>query len=259
MGKKFIVIFIMLPVVFIIIQSIYYTFNKSENDNENKVDTTKKLSNMYEEDKEYKIVLDSGASTIIYKKMINDWRLVLVNYDNILPTDFNVELANIDKTRKFDARAVDDLNKLIKDMKGQGISNIWPQSTYRSIAKQEELFNESIQKYINHGLTQEEAENLTMNFINKPGASEHNLGLAVDFNNVEKSFEDTKEFKWLQENAENYGFVLRYPEDKEEITKVNYEPWHWRYVGVEHAKKMNELNMCLEEYINYLSTEIYKK
>ena len=104
------------------------------------------------------------------------------------------------------------------------------------------------------GKTREEAEQLTLRIINKPGTSEHNLGLAVDFNYVDYSFEETKGFRWLQENAEDYGFILRYRKDKESITKVDYEPWHWRYVGVENAKKINELNMCLEEYIDYLKT-----
>ena len=65
-------------------------------------------------------------------------------------------------------------------------------------------------------------------------------------------FENTKEFAWLVENAEDYGFILRYKKEKRDITKVNYEPWHWRYVGVEHAKEINKLDMCLEEYIEYL-------
>ena len=92
-----------------------------------------------------------------------------------------------------------------------------------------------------------------MQTINKPGTSEHNLGLAIDFNYVNYNFDQTKGFKWLKDNAENYGFVLRYDKEKEDITKVIYEPWHWRYVGKENAIKMNELNMCLEEYIEYLS------
>lgn len=93
---------------------------------------------------------------------------------------------------------------------------------------------------------------MTLKLINKPGASDHNLGLAVDFNNVDNNFKQTKGYKWLIKNAESYGFVLRYPEEKVRITGISYEPWHWRYVGKEHAKKMNELNMCLEEYVEYL-------
>lgn len=105
------------------------------------------------------------------------------------------------------------------------------------------------------GKSLEEAEILAVKWVNKSETSEHNLGLAVDFNNIKTDFENTKEFAWLIENAENYGFILRYRKEKEEITGVSYEPWHWRYVGQEHAKKINELDMCLEEYIEYLKTE----
>ena len=186
------------------------------------------------------------------KKEITDWKLRLANYENILPEYFEVEVADIDDTRQFDARAIKYLKQMINDMRKDGISNIWVQSAYRSVDRQKELYDNSVKKYLNQGKTQEEAEILTDEYINKPGASDHNLGLAVDFNNVDNNFEDLKGFEWLQENAENYGFILRYPKDKEDITKISYESWHWRYVGEEHAKKMNELNMCLEEYIEYL-------
>lgn len=98
----------------------------------------------------------------------------------------------------------------------------------------------------------EEAEALTARSIGEPYKSEHNIGLAVDFNDVNYAFENEKAFTWLMENAENYGFILRYPADKEDITKIKYEPWHWRYVGPEYAKEMNDLGFCLEEYIEYL-------
>lgn len=101
-------------------------------------------------------------------------------------------------------------------------------------------------------MSKKEAEEMTLKIINKPGTSEHNLGLAVDFNYVNLDFENTKGFRWLKNNAENYGFILRYKKEKEDITKVEYEPWHWRYVGKEHAILMNRLDMCLEEYIDYL-------
>lgn len=183
----------------------------------------------------------------------NDWRLTLANYENIIPEDFEIELANIDEERQFDARAIKYLNQMMNDMRNDGITNIWIQSAYRSVKKQKELYNNSINKYLEQGKSQEEAEKLTLEYINKPGASDHNLGLAVDFNYVDESFENLKGFKWLQQNAEKYGFILRYPKDKEEITKIKYEPWHWRFVGQEHAKKINEYNMCLEEYVDYLA------
>lgn len=189
------------------------------------------------------------------KKEITDWNLKLANYENILPEDFTVEVANIDETRQFDARAIQYLNQMMNDMRKDGITNIWVQSAYRSVARQKELYDNSVQKYLKQGKTQEEAEKLTDEYINKPGSSDHNLGLAVDFNNVNNDFEKLKGFEWLQKNAENYGFILRYPKGKEDITKIAYESWHWRYVGKEHAKKMNELNMCLEEYVEYLSEQ----
>lgn len=186
------------------------------------------------------------------EKEITDWRLTLANYETLLPENFTVKVENIDKTRQFDARAIGELNDMMNQMKKDGITNIWIQSAYRSVARQKELYDASVKKYLQEGKTQEEAEKLTNEYINKPGSSDHNLGLAVDFNKVDNGFEKLDGFKWLQKNAENYGFVLRYPKDKEDITKIAYESWHWRYVGVEHAKKMNELNMCLEEYIQYL-------
>lgn len=189
------------------------------------------------------------------KKEITDWNLRLANYENILPENFEVELANIDDEKQFDARAIKYLTQMINAMWDDGIKNIWVQSSYRSVERQKELYDDSIQKYLKQGKSQEEAEKLTNEYINKPGASDHNLGLAVDFNNVDNKFEDLDAFKWLKENAENYGFILRYPKHKEDITKIAYESWHWRYVGQEHAKKMNELDMCLEEYIEYLQNE----
>ena len=184
------------------------------------------------------------------KEKNNDWRLTLVNYENILPDDYEVKLANIDNIRKFDSRAINELNQMLKALKKSGISNIWVQSAYRSVEYQRNLFNDKVNTYMKQGKTREEAEELTLQTINKPGTSEHNLGLAVDFNYVDYTFDKLKGFKWLQQNAENYGFILRYKKEKEDITKVNYEPWHWRYVGVENAKKMNELDMCLEEYVD---------
>ena len=185
------------------------------------------------------------------KVEITDWRLRLANYDNLLPEDFEVELTNIDNSKdpkQFDARAV----KYLRDMKKDGNTKIWCQSTYRSVKRQKELYDASVQKYLKQGKKQEEADKLTLEYINKPGGSDHNLGLAVDFNYVDNSFAQTSEYKWLLKNAENYGFILRYPEDKEDKTKIAYESWHWRYVGEENAKRMNELNMCLEEYVEYL-------
>lgn len=186
------------------------------------------------------------------KKEITDWKLILVNIDNALPENYKIELEEVDQYRKFDARAIQELKQMVEAERKSGASGLWVQSAYRSIDSQTKVFNEQVKEYINQGKTKEEAEKLTLKIINKPGTSEHNLGLAVDFNYANYDFEETTAFKWLKENAEKYGFILRYPKDKVEITKVDYEPWHWRYVGVENAKKINQLGLCLEEYIEYL-------
>lgn len=185
-------------------------------------------------------------------KKLNDWRLMLVNYDNEMPKDYVPPLSKVDEDRQFDSRAIDSLIQMMLDMNDEGINHIWAQSTYRNPEKQERLIEESIQEYLEQGKTREEAETLTARSIGEPYKSEHNLGLAVDFNDINYEFEAEKAFSWLVENAENYGFILRYSADKENITKIKYEPWHWRYVGPEYAKEMNELGLCLEEYIEYL-------
>ncbi len=184
---------------------------------------------------------------------LDDWRITLVNKDNLLPENYQITLADIDDERKFDSRAINYLNDMLEDMKNDVKDDFWVQSAYRDPEYQEKIFNEKKQEYLDDGLSEERAELLTSKTINKPLTSEHNLGLSVDFNYVNTSFDETDAFKWLQENAEKYGFILRYKKEKEDITKIIYEPWHWRFVGEEHAKKMNELDMCLEEYIDYLN------
>lgn len=238
LNKKKVTIFIIIPILTITIIIVSTRKNKAT---KTSAENTPQIVNTTQEEQP--------------KKELTDWRLVLANSENILPEDFTVEVANIDENRQFDSRAIKYLKEMMNDMRKDGITNIWVQSAYRSIERQKELYENSIEKYLKQGKTQEEAEKLTNEYINKPGSSDHNLGLAVDFNNVDNSFEELKGYQWLLENAENYGFILRYPKDKENITKIEYESWHWRYVGEEHAKKMNELNMCLEEYVEYLQEQ----
>lgn len=245
-GENMKKVCIIILVVITIIAICIIKCNKSNKILNNAVDVTYNNLNILENQN----VVNVGSQSV-EKVDITDWKLTLVNYENSLPEDFEPELAYIDKTRQFDLRAIDELKQMMNDMKNDGIQNVWIQSSYRSVKRQKELFDRKINTYISQGKTREEAENLTLKVINKPGTSDHNLGLAVDFNYVDYNFDKTKGYEWLKENAENYGFVLRYPKEKVDITKVNYEPWHWRYVGKENAIKMNELDMCLEEYIEY--------
>lgn len=190
--------------------------------------------------------------TYANQEILNEWNLKLVNKDNAVDKSYVPELEEIDDGIMFDKRAINYLNNMINAMYKDGIKNVWVASAYRSYEKQEELFNNKVKYYKEKGNNQEEAEKLAQTIVQRPEMSEHNLALAVDFNKVNNEFEDTKAFEWLKENGQDYGFILRYPKDKQEITGITYESWHWRYVGEEHAKIMNEKGYCLEEYIDYL-------
>jgi outer membrane receptor for Fe3+-dicitrate len=115
--------------------------------------------------------------------------------------------------------------------------------------------NVKINYYLKQGYNRPEAEKLARKVVAAPGTSEHNLGIAVDFNGVKDDFYKTEEYKWLTEHADEYGFILRYTKEKQNITKKIYEPWHFRYVGKEHAKAMKRMGLCLEEYIDFLKNQ----
>lgn len=203
------------------------------------------------------LISSDTASDGAYVPDPDDWNLKLANLDNYLPDGFTVETGLITQAyasknqMQFDARAVDELNAMLKAANNQGV-NLFVISSYRSINYQTNLYNNEVQKWVNQGYSLENAKKKAATIVAVPGTSDHNLGLAVDLNSVEESFEKTRQFEWLQQHAEEYGFVLRFPKDKQDKTKIIYEPWHYRYVGVEAAKEMNELNMCLEEYVVYL-------
>ncbi len=199
------------------------------------------------------------------KSETEQWYLMLANPDNPVSKEYisGVDKAKIDlnytdnksSSRYLDSRVVDAFVAMCKAAKKDGIK-MKTISAYRTYEYQEGLFKKRVKRFMDeNGLSEEKATAKAATMVARPGTSEHNLGLAVDINSVETNFENSKAFKWLQENAEDFGFVLRYPKDKKAITKIIYEPWHYRYVGVEHAKEMNRLGMCLEEYIDYLNAQ----
>lgn len=217
---------------------------------------TKKVDNQEDSKNQISNVVDENqatqVSTIPENSVLNEWNLKLVNNDNSVDRTYVPELEEYADGIMFDKRAIKYLRNMINAMHKDKITGIWVQSAYRSYEKQEELFNRKVTSYKNQGKGQEEAERLAQQVVQRPEMSEHNLALAADFNTVTNEFENTKAFTWLQKNAQDYGFILRYPKDKQDITKITYESWHWRYVGEEHAKVMKEKGYCLEEYIDYL-------
>ncbi|WP_419038090.1 M15 family metallopeptidase [Enterocloster bolteae] len=188
------------------------------------------------------------------------WCLILTNAEYPVPEDYEVELEAIPGTEQsVDKRIYEPLMAMIGDMKAQGLSPIVC-SGYRTLDKQEKLFNRKVLSFVKAGHTKEESYNLARQTISIPGSGEHCLGLAVDFytrryHKLERAFEDTPESKWLVEHAQDYGFVMRYGENKTDITGIQYEPWHYRYVGVEAAKYMKDNELSLEEF--YIEQSLY--
>lgn len=196
--------------------------------------------------------VNTSSNTTAFTQL-DDPLLVLVNADHKMPdgTDDGV-VEQYDIT--LDKRALDAYGQMYQAASKDGIT-LWISSGYRSPTLQAQLYQQEIDDNLAKGMTENEAVEEADRAVQKPGYSEHNTGLAMDFNTVNNSFKNTNTYTWLMEHAEDYGFVLRYPEDKENITGIMYEPWHFRYVGVEHAKKMNELHMCLEEYVEYVRSQ----
>lgn len=183
----------------------------------------------------------------------DEWNLLLVNPWHLLPDDFTVVLADIENGQQIDARAEDDLVEMMADCRAAGYSP-YICSSYREYSKQVTLFDNDVRKYMNQGYSEEEARAKTAESVAVPGTSEHEAGLALDIVDtnypvLEESQENTETQKWLMENCWDYGFILRYPKDKTEITGITYEPWHYRYVGREVSQAMRESGECLEEYL----------
>lgn len=180
------------------------------------------------------------------------WMLKLVNNDNPLPNDYDPNLSQIENGYYFDERAANALKEMLKEARANGTNPVIC-SAYRSTQRQQTLFNAQVEKQIATGLSKNEAMDAAKTIVAYPGTSEHNLGLAVDivsreYQLLDEKQEETDENKWLRENCTRFGFIVRYPSNKTNITGVIYEPWHFRYVGKEAAEYMTKNNICLEEY-----------
>ena len=205
---------------------------------------------------EYDDADDTSSPGIAVDYAYLPWNLTLVNRYNVLPADFEPYLSYIGGGHWFDARAADSLVAMLDSARSQGLAPIVT-SAHRSIARQTVLFENQLNRRLNEGLAFDDAFDAARRVVAYPGESEHNLGLAVDivayhYRGLTASFGQTPEGIWLAQNAHRYGFVLRYPYHKQDITHIIYEPWHFRYVGVTHATRMFELDLVLEEYIELL-------
>ncbi len=183
----------------------------------------------------------------------DDWSLILINKKHHIPDDYEFELETIRGQIKSDVRVIPYVLELVSGAKRDGVT-VQICSPYRSDDKQEVLFKKKQKQYMRKGYSEEEAYELASQTIAIPGTSEHQVGLAFDFISddykmLDAGFAETKAGKWLKEHAAEYGFILRYPLGKESITEIEFEPWHYRYVGIPAAKEIMKSGLCLEEYV----------
>ena len=180
--------------------------------------------------------------------------LILVNAQHPMPEDYaSLELEKVQGDYQMDRRAAGPMRQMISDARTQGVELLLC-SAYRTRARQEVNFQNSVNSYMTMGYSEDQAVMATARLIAVPGTSEHETGLAADivtpsYQRLDAGYAGTAAARWLLENAASYGFVLRYPEDKTEITGIDFEPWHYRYVGAEAAKEIMSQGLCLEEYV----------
>lgn len=175
------------------------------------------------------------------------WNLVVVNRWNELPEDYDIELMELSNGQKIDERIYPYLQEMFDAARAEGIYPIVREG-YRTEKEQQALYDEKVQAYINEGYSRSRAERTAKEWVALPGTSEHQLGIAVDINADKSKCSNNEVYAWLAENAHEYGFILRYPQGKTEITGTGYEPWHYRYVGEAVALEIYERGICLEEY-----------
>ena len=181
---------------------------------------------------------------------LDEEKIILVNKDNKIPDDYKANLLEYEG-HFIDSSIASSLDKMVKSAKREGI-NLKINTAYRDRNEQQEIYERRVNLYVKKGNTKEQAVSKTNLEVQKPGYSEHETGLALDFSNPNKPEENADMWKWLESNSYKYGFILRYPKDKTNITKVSNEEWHYRYVGKDIAKEMKMTGKCLEEYVNNL-------
>ena len=181
------------------------------------------------------------------------WQLTLVNKDHPLPEDWDVNTMELPNGLPIDSRIYDALTAMLNDCKAASLDPIVC-SAYRTIQRQTELFESKIDSFMRDGLSYDEAYLAASQIVAIPGTSEHNLGLSVDicsagYQLLDDAQAETPEQLWLMEHCAEYGFILRYPKEKQHITGIIWEPWHYRYVGVDRAREITDSGLCLEEYL----------
>ena len=186
----------------------------------------------------------------------DSWNLLLVNKQHPIPEDYTFTLGTIKGSMQCDERIITPLTDMFAAAKEDNI-NLIVCSPYRDITRQEYLFNRKMKNYLNTGYSYMDAYKTASITVTVPGASEHQVGLAVDiisdkYSVLNEGFGETDAGIWLKEHSADYGFILRYPKGKEDITGIQYEPWHFRYVGKDAALIIMQQDITLEEFFDRL-------
>lgn len=190
----------------------------------------------------------SSSGKIVFTQKADTPELTLVNADHAVPRGWNVELTTLSNGEQVASMIYPDLQEMFDDMRAQGIYP-FVRAGYRSREMQEQVLEDRIASYRSEGYSKSRARELALETVAEPGTSEHELGLAVDINADDDRSTGDEVYAWLAENAYKYGFIQRYPKDKTEITGIDYEPWHYRYVGKSAAREIYNSGECLEEYL----------
>lgn len=185
------------------------------------------------------------------------WNLILVNPWHPLPEDYSLDLTQLSSGQSVDRRCAAALQEMMKDCRAAGLSPLIC-SSYRTQRTQQGLYDAQVDDFLDQGYSRKEAEEMAATIVALPGTSEHQLGLAADivdsnYQILESSQENTPVQRWLMEHCWEYGFILRYPKEKTDLTGIIYEPWHYRYVGQEAAEEIMRAGICLEEYLGAVS------
>lgn len=192
----------------------------------------------------------SGYENYVFSP--DDWRLILINKQHSIPDDYEFPLGTISGNMKCDERIIEDLLAMMQAAKEDGVDLVIC-SPYRDYNRQTYLFNRKITRYMDAGMSYMDAYKTASMTVTSPNASEHRIGLAIDFysstyKSLNEGFANTETGKWLAAHSYEYGFILRYPKGKEYITGIEYEPWHFRYVGIEAATVITQKGITLEEF-----------
>jgi zinc D-Ala-D-Ala carboxypeptidase len=181
------------------------------------------------------------------------WMQLLVNSSNAIPDGYApTELTELSNGQSVDKRIYPSLQSMFDDARAQGVYPV-VSSGYRTAKQQQSEMDDKIQEYIDDGKSEDEARALAATYVAQVGYSEHEAGLAIDIVAKANKSDDDTVWAWMKEHCAEYGFILRYPEGKEGVTGMSYEPWHFRYVGVEAAQKIMGAGITLEEYLGQVN------